>query len=144
LGAGKPQGLKWIAIMMLWVRISIRARCTTLCDKVCKWLERGRWFSPGPQMWKNLDYIILAIFSSISSVYFSVFVYYILWIDFFIFVQCNSLALQNLLAEMILFLYGYHNNLNVLLARKPQYMEEIYLQITTRGINHTTTPKDKT
>jgi hypothetical protein len=29
-------------------------------------------------------------------------------------------------------------------SRKPQYMEEIYLQITTRGINHTTTPKDKT
>jgi hypothetical protein len=27
--------------LMLWVRISIRARCTTLCDKVC------RWFSPG-------------------------------------------------------------------------------------------------
>jgi hypothetical protein len=26
---------------MLWVPISIRARCTTLCDKVCQWL-------PGP------------------------------------------------------------------------------------------------
>ena len=33
---------------MLWVRISIRARCTTLCDKVCQWLVTGRWFSPGP------------------------------------------------------------------------------------------------
>ena len=33
---------------MLWVWISIRARCTTLCDKVCQWLETGRWFSPGP------------------------------------------------------------------------------------------------
>ena len=32
---------------MLWVRISIRARCTTLCDKVCQWLA-GRWISPGP------------------------------------------------------------------------------------------------
>ena len=32
---------------MLWVRISIRARCTTLCDKVCRWLVTGRWFSPG-------------------------------------------------------------------------------------------------
>jgi hypothetical protein len=31
---------------MLWVRISIRARCTTLCDKVCQWLATGRWFSP--------------------------------------------------------------------------------------------------
>jgi hypothetical protein len=34
--------------LMLWVRISIRARCTTLCDKVCQWLETGRWFSSGP------------------------------------------------------------------------------------------------
>jgi hypothetical protein len=34
--------------LMLWVRISIRARCTTLCDKVCQWLATGQWFSPGP------------------------------------------------------------------------------------------------
>jgi hypothetical protein len=34
--------------MMLWVWISIRVRCTTLCDKVCHWLVTGRWFSPGP------------------------------------------------------------------------------------------------
>ena len=27
--------------LMLWVRISIRARCSILCDKVCQ------WFSPG-------------------------------------------------------------------------------------------------
>jgi hypothetical protein len=33
--------------LMLWVRISIRARCTTLCDKVCQWLATGQWFSPG-------------------------------------------------------------------------------------------------
>ena len=33
---------------LMWVRISIRARCTTLCDKVCQWLATGRWFSPGP------------------------------------------------------------------------------------------------
>jgi hypothetical protein len=33
---------------MLWVRISIGARCTTLCDKVYQWLATGRWFSPGP------------------------------------------------------------------------------------------------
>jgi hypothetical protein len=32
---------------MLWVWIPIRARCTTLCDKVCQWLATGRWFSPG-------------------------------------------------------------------------------------------------
>ena len=34
--------------LMLWVRISIRARCTTLCDKVCQWLATGRCFFPGP------------------------------------------------------------------------------------------------
>jgi hypothetical protein len=33
--------------LILWVRISIRASCTTLCDKVCQWLATGRWFSPG-------------------------------------------------------------------------------------------------
>jgi len=33
---------------MLWIRISIRARCTTLCDKVCQRLSTWRWFSPGP------------------------------------------------------------------------------------------------
>ena len=33
--------------LMLWVRISIRVRCTTLCDKVCQWLPTCRWFSPG-------------------------------------------------------------------------------------------------
>jgi hypothetical protein len=33
---------------MLWVRISIRARCTTIFDKVYQWLAAGRWFSPGP------------------------------------------------------------------------------------------------
>ena len=32
---------------MFWVRISVRARCTTSCDKVCLWLTTGRWFSPG-------------------------------------------------------------------------------------------------
>jgi len=34
--------------LMLWVRISITARCTTICDKVCQWLATGQWFSPGP------------------------------------------------------------------------------------------------
>ena len=33
--------------LMLWVRISIRARCTQLCDKVCQWFVAGLWFSPG-------------------------------------------------------------------------------------------------
>ena len=32
-----------------WVRTSLRRDVldTTLCDKVCQWLEAGRWFSPG-------------------------------------------------------------------------------------------------
>jgi hypothetical protein len=33
--------------LLLWVRISIRVSCTTLCDKVCQWLAAGHWFSPG-------------------------------------------------------------------------------------------------
>ena len=34
--------------LMLWVRVLIRARCTTLYDKVCQWLVTGRLFSPCP------------------------------------------------------------------------------------------------
>jgi hypothetical protein len=34
-----------LSSLMLWVWISIRARHTTLCDKVCQWLAKGRWFS---------------------------------------------------------------------------------------------------
>ena len=30
--------------------ISIRGRCTTLCDKVCQWLATGWWFSPDPSV----------------------------------------------------------------------------------------------
>ena len=35
--------------LMLWVRISIKARYT-LCDKVWQWLATGRWFSTGPSV----------------------------------------------------------------------------------------------
>jgi hypothetical protein len=38
----------WTYYFRSRVRISIRARCTTLCDKVCQWLATGWWFSPGP------------------------------------------------------------------------------------------------
>ena len=34
--------------LMLWIRISIRARCTTLCDKVCQWFAAPRCFSLCP------------------------------------------------------------------------------------------------
>ena len=30
--------------LMFWVRLA----STAICDKVCRWLARGRWFSPGP------------------------------------------------------------------------------------------------
>jgi hypothetical protein len=36
--------------LMLWVWISMRVRCTTLCDKVCQWLATGQWFSLGPSI----------------------------------------------------------------------------------------------
>ena len=36
--------------LMLWVWISIRVRCTTLCDKAYQWLTTGQWFSPGPPL----------------------------------------------------------------------------------------------
>ena len=32
---------QYLSPLMLWVRISIRARCTTLCDKVCQWQVGG-------------------------------------------------------------------------------------------------------
>jgi hypothetical protein len=32
----------------MWVRMSIRARCTPLCDKVCQWLATSRGFSLSP------------------------------------------------------------------------------------------------
>ena len=31
--------------LKVWVRISIRARCTTFCDKVSQWLVTGSWLS---------------------------------------------------------------------------------------------------
>jgi hypothetical protein len=34
--------------LILWVIISIKARGTALCDKVCQWPATGQWFSPGP------------------------------------------------------------------------------------------------
>jgi hypothetical protein len=39
---------QYLSPLMLWARISIRARCTTLCNKVCQWLAKVWWFFPGP------------------------------------------------------------------------------------------------
>jgi len=38
---------------MLRVRISIRAICPKLCDKISQRLATGRWFSPGPPVSSN-------------------------------------------------------------------------------------------
>jgi hypothetical protein len=37
-----------LSLLMLWIWISIRERCTSSCDKVCLWLVTGLWFSPVP------------------------------------------------------------------------------------------------
>jgi len=39
--------------LMMWVWIPIRARCATLCDKVCQWLATGQWFSLGSSVSSN-------------------------------------------------------------------------------------------
>ena len=51
---------------LMWVQISIRARCTALCDKVYQWLATGRWFSPGPpfSIARNHGYFCSWIFIS--------------------------------------------------------------------------------
>jgi hypothetical protein len=38
---------QFLSPLMLWVRISTKTRCTTLCEKVCQWLATGGWFSRG-------------------------------------------------------------------------------------------------
>jgi len=50
-----------LSSLMLWVRISIRARCTTLCDKVGQWLEADRWFSLGPLVSFSTTEIVLKV-----------------------------------------------------------------------------------
>jgi hypothetical protein len=40
--------IQCLSPLMLWVRISTRARCTTLSDKICQWLATGQWFFLGP------------------------------------------------------------------------------------------------
>ena len=37
----------WLSPLMLLVRLPLRARSTTLCDKVCQQLSADRCFSPG-------------------------------------------------------------------------------------------------
>ena len=68
---------------LMWVRLLLRARCTTLCDKVCQWLARGRWFSPGSPIWlKNSSTMKPTNQPTYSLVYFSeiVFVRFNAWL----------------------------------------------------------------
>ena len=37
-----------VSPLMLHVRIPLRERCTTLCDKVCQWFAASRWLPPCP------------------------------------------------------------------------------------------------
>jgi len=37
---------QWLSPLMLGVRLPLRARSTTLCDKVCHWLVAGQCFFP--------------------------------------------------------------------------------------------------
>jgi len=41
------QSVECLSPLMLCLRISIRARCTTLCDKVFQWVVTGQWFNAG-------------------------------------------------------------------------------------------------
>ena len=61
--------IQYLSPLMLGVRISIRARCTTLCDKVCRWLAKGRWLSPTPSVSstnKTLRHDITAILLKVA------------------------------------------------------------------------------
>jgi hypothetical protein len=40
-------GTGFLLFVYICVVIAIRARCTTLCDKVCQLLATDRWFSLG-------------------------------------------------------------------------------------------------
>jgi hypothetical protein len=66
---------QYLSPLMLWVRISIKARCTTLCDKVCQWLGTDQWFSPSPPVSSsnktdrhNITEILLKVSLSIINI----------------------------------------------------------------------------
>ena len=46
VGFTTTYAISTLSPLMLWVRISIRARCTTLSDKVCQRLATDQWFFP--------------------------------------------------------------------------------------------------
>jgi hypothetical protein len=46
---------------LMWIRISIRARCTTLCDRDCQWLATGQWFPPPINLTANDITLLLKV-----------------------------------------------------------------------------------
>ena len=42
-----------LSSLMLWVRLTLRVRRTTFCDKVCQWLAAVRWLSQGTPVSSN-------------------------------------------------------------------------------------------
>ena len=46
---------------LMWVRILIRARCTTLCDKICQWLDRSVVISNNKTDHHNITEILLKV-----------------------------------------------------------------------------------
>ena len=104
---------------LMWVRTSITARCTTLCDEVYQWLATGRWFSPGPpvsstnktdqhditeillkvalntiKQTKNKNIIIIIIIISMTNSYYTLFVKYIYFVFVFRIDFCQSLIIS--------------------------------------------------
>ena len=55
--------------LTLWVRISIRVRCTTLCDKVCQWLATGRWLSPGSPVSSTNKILLKVVLNTIKQTF---------------------------------------------------------------------------
>jgi hypothetical protein len=47
-GGRRGRDRQCLSLLLLWVRILIWARCTTLCDKVYQWFVTDRLFSPDP------------------------------------------------------------------------------------------------
>ena len=96
--------------VMLWVRISTRARCTTLCDKVCQWLATGWWFSPGPPVYstnKNdrhdrTEILLKVALNTIKQVYFLLLsLLYIFIKKSFIFTTKNNLNIGTVVAVIV-------------------------------------------
>ena len=90
--------------LMLWVRISIRARCTTLCGNVCKWLATCRWFSQVSSTNQTDRYDIteallkVALNTIILTLYISIDIHICICVDIDIVLsvlfQCWSIILQ--------------------------------------------------